>query len=265
VHTAEGIRKASDLKAFFDRSTNSSAHAVADDDTLLDALVPYDRAAWTLRNGNEESDNLELCGWASWTRAEWLDNHMGMVNNAALWVRRRCQARGIPIVKLSAADVHARKPGVIGHVDYTNGTGDGTHWDPGPGFPWDVVIAKAKGSSAPEENDMNIEDLRNWKPADGTWKVGGDGTFEHWVAYVSQMVDDIPAVKASADAAKAEAAAVRKELAAVSAKVATLGEQIEFAVGESVTRYFQNNPPTVSVDPSAIAAAVVAEFKKEGN
>lgn len=157
VHTAEGIRTASDLKAFFEHSTNSSAHAVADDSTLLDNLVPYDRAAWTLRNGNSRSDNLELCGFAAWSRDEWITNHQGMLNNAAAWVRARCLARGIPIVHIGPADVKAGRAGVIGHVDYTNGTGDGTHWDPGPGFPWDIVIARAAGTAATpatQEDDM---------------------------------------------------------------------------------------------------------------
>jgi hypothetical protein len=147
VHTAEGILKATDLRAFFDRSTNSSAHACADDGVLLDNLVSYDRAAWTLRSGNEESDNLELCGFAAWSRETWLQ-HDGMLTNAATWLRRRSQATGIPLVKLSAADVAANRRGVIGHIDYTNGKHDGTHWDPGPGFPWDIVIARARGESA---------------------------------------------------------------------------------------------------------------------
>lgn len=149
VHTAEGIRKAADLRAFFERSTNSSAHAVADDFTLLDNLVSYSQAAWTLRNGNRRSDNLELCGFASWSRDEWLNNHKGMLNNAAAWIKARCTARGIPIRKLDAAGVRRGDAGVIGHVDYTNGTGDGTHWDPGPGFPWDYVIARASSTPAP--------------------------------------------------------------------------------------------------------------------
>lgn len=166
VHTAEGIRKASDLKAFFEHSTNSSAHAVADDSTLLDNLVPYDRAAWTLRNGNSRSDNLELCGFAAWSRDEWIGNHQGMLNNTAAWVRSRCLARGVPIVKLSAADVKAGRAGVIGHVDYTNGTGDGTHWDPGPGFPWDIVIARAGtgvSASSGEEDDMTPDQVNTLK------------------------------------------------------------------------------------------------------
>jgi N-acetylmuramoyl-L-alanine amidase-like protein len=150
IHTAEGIRKASDLKAYFERSKDSSSHAVADDSTLLDNLVPYDRAAWTLRNGNPRSDNLELCGFASWSRAEWL-THQGMLNAAARWIKSRCQARGIPIRKIGGAAVSRGESGVIGHTDYTQGTDDGSHWDPGPGFPWDVVMARASGGApAPE-------------------------------------------------------------------------------------------------------------------
>jgi hypothetical protein len=35
-------------------------------------------------------------------------------------------------------------------------TGDGTHWDPGPGYPWDVVLAKANAyrNATSEEDDM---------------------------------------------------------------------------------------------------------------
>lgn len=168
IHTAEGATRASDLAAYFDRSTDSSCHAIADDTTLLDNLVPYDRAAWTILNGNSRSDNLELCGFASWPRTEWL-NHDGMLTNAAHWIRSRCQARGIPIRKLDPAAVGRGESGVIGHWDYTRGTGDGTHWDPGPNFPWDVVIARAQG-----DNDMQLSDkIRLWD--------GREITYEGWL------------------------------------------------------------------------------------
>lgn len=156
VHTAEGATSAANLKAYFDRaSTQASSHAIADDNVLWEALVPYDRASWTLRNGNSRSDNLEITGFARWSRAEWL-NHMGMLRNTAQWIRNRCLARGIPMVKLSPADVRAGKAGVIGHVDYTNGTGDGTHWDPGPNFPWDLVMQMANNNV--QEDDMQLSD-----------------------------------------------------------------------------------------------------------
>jgi hypothetical protein len=132
--------------------------------TLLDNLVPYDRAAWTLRNGNSRSDNLELCGFAAWSRSEWLNNHQGMLNNAAAWIRSRCQARGIPIRKLDPAAVSRGEAGVIGHVDYSNGTHDGDHWDPGPGFPWDVVISRAAGGGSPSTPPIPKEALMGSDP-----------------------------------------------------------------------------------------------------
>lgn len=164
LHTAEGARTNASLYAYFDRTQAASCHAGIDENGVSDGWVPYDRAAWTLRNGNPYSDNAEICGFASWSREEWL-KHPGMLAGAAAWVRARCLARGIPIVKLSPAEVRAGKAGVCGHVDYTQATGDGTHWDPGPGFPWDLVISAAKGSggggSSPgadqEEDDMAVQ------------------------------------------------------------------------------------------------------------
>jgi N-acetyl-anhydromuramyl-L-alanine amidase AmpD len=167
VHTAEGpVGKgaAQNLLAFFKRSTSSSCHAIADDDVLLDNLVPYARSAWTLRNGNSRSDNIELCGLAGWSRAEWLQ-HPGLIKNCAKWVASRCKARGIPLTHIGAAGVRSRSEGVIGHVDYTNGTGDGTHWDPGPGFPWDIMLSQANAilhpSSTPQEDDdVSVADVK---------------------------------------------------------------------------------------------------------
>jgi hypothetical protein len=143
IHTAQGARKAEDLRAYFERpEINASSHAIVDDNVLLDNLVPYDRAAWTLRDGNAISDNLEICAFAEWSREEWL-RHPRMLALTAQWIRQRCLARGIPIAKIGPAGVRLRVAGVIGHIDYTEGTNDGTHWDPGPNFPWDVVLSQA--------------------------------------------------------------------------------------------------------------------------
>lgn len=147
VHTTEGIRKCPDLLAFFEReyaanpNTAGSSHAGACD-TCQTEFLDYAFAAWTVRSGNPVSDNLELCGLASWTRADWL-THMTMLDFCAQWLAKRSAARGIPLVKLTPAEVKAGKSGVIGHVDWTQGMSDGMHWDPGPAFPWDLVLTLA--------------------------------------------------------------------------------------------------------------------------
>jgi hypothetical protein len=168
IHTAEGATdefparpdldagSARDLLKFFQGKTDRSCHAVCDDDVVLDGLVPYDRAAWTLRDGNRYSDNLEMCGLASWTRAEWLQ-HIPMVDIAARWAAGRCKARGIQPVRLSTAQVAGRKArGVIDHNTYTQATHDGTHWDVGPDFPWDHFMSSVQahylGTTTPEDD-----------------------------------------------------------------------------------------------------------------
>jgi hypothetical protein len=150
IHTAEGptddfpsqpdldAGSAKDLLAFGLRAGDRSWHACCDDDVLLDNLVSYDRAAWTLRNGNNRSDNLEMCGLASWSRAEWL-THQGMLRNAARWVASRLKARGMPVRRVTVAECAARSVrGYMDHWTYTRATDDGTHTDVGQYFPWDV-------------------------------------------------------------------------------------------------------------------------------
>lgn len=185
VHTGEGARTAANMAAFFSRpDAQGSAHAIIDHTTTLLA-VPYDRAAWTLRDGNPISDNVELCAFAEMTRAQWLsegsvtwrhselkrdvtvDRPRDMLRRLSAWLAQRCIARGIPIRKLTPAQVAAGEAGVIGHVDWTQGMRDGTHWDPGPGFPWDVVLADsrtlAQGGttvSAPTTLDIWTHDIQ---------------------------------------------------------------------------------------------------------
>ncbi|MCO1575039.1 N-acetylmuramoyl-L-alanine amidase [Crossiella sp. SN42] len=144
IHTAEGARTVESLGRFFQGKTQASSH-VGIDDHRVEQYVNYDRAAWTLRSGNPISDNAELCGFAAWDRAEWL-RHPRMLELAAAWIAGRCRARGIPLRKLTPAQVAAGEPGVIGHHDWTVGKKEGSHWDPGPQFPWDLVMAKASGS-----------------------------------------------------------------------------------------------------------------------
>lgn len=139
IHTTEGIMDANDLGYYWQRITNGSSHAGCDS-TKTKTYVDTAYASWTLLNGNSRSVNMEICGWAKWTREEWLGPHRGRLVQAANWARQMCDKFGIPKRYIGAAGVAKGEAGIIGHVDYTNGAKDGNHWDPGPGFPWDVFI-----------------------------------------------------------------------------------------------------------------------------
>jgi len=235
LHTAEGASDTASLYAYFDRTQAASCHAGIDEHGVADGWVPYDRAAWTLRNANAYSDNAEICGWAKWTRADWLA-HPGMLAGAAAWVRSRCTARGIPMVKLSPAEVKAGRAGVCGHVDYTQATGDGTHWDPGPNFPWDIVIAAARGGggTSGEEDDMPTaeevakavwnEALRNY--AQPGWFSARDGvSFAHQEAFRNREISaKLDTLLAKAGGASADEVAAKLLPALTTAMVAAVSE-----------------------------------------
>jgi hypothetical protein len=173
LHTAEGSRTVESLYNFFNGGVASSSHAGADGRKLTGPWVPDDRAAWTLRNGNPRSFNLEMCGFARWSRTQWLStgtvdgcvNPRQMIRHAAQWVVQKKQAAkriygvDIPMRKLSPSEVGARKAGVFGHHDYSIGTGDGDHWDPGPNFPWDVLFSDISAimGGGGDDDDMNGE------------------------------------------------------------------------------------------------------------
>lgn len=149
VHTAEGARTAESLGAYFYRPDIQASSHVGIDASKILQYVPYDRAAWTVRSGNPISDNAELCGFAAWTRDEWLNNHRNMLDLTAQWITARAQARRIPLTKLTPVQVAQNAWGIIGHADWTYGMHDGTHTDPGVTFPWDYVMSKVGGTPPP--------------------------------------------------------------------------------------------------------------------
>lgn len=171
LHTAEGARNKESLYSYFNQAhVNASSHVGIDANGVAD-WISRDRASWTLRNGNGYSVNAELCAFARWTRAQWLStspvdgcaNPRQIVRNAAAWARRECLALGIPVRILTVAQMRAGEAGIIDHDTYTDATGDGSHWDVGEGFPWDVFLAdiKALGADAGGDDDLK-SDERSW-------------------------------------------------------------------------------------------------------
>jgi len=153
LHSAEGARTIGSLFGFFDRGQHASSHAGADGYELSGDWVPDERAAWTLLNGNPRSLNLELCGFAHWTRGQWLSedwvdgvwNPRQMIRHAAAWLRNKCDKHNIPKRLLTADEVGRGMRGIIDHARYTYGTGDGNHTDVGKNFPWDVLMNDVNG------------------------------------------------------------------------------------------------------------------------
>lgn len=160
IHTAEGALTAAALGNYFANPNSQVSSHVGIDDAATIQYVDYAYECWAMLSANPIADQAELCGFAAWTRDVWLTQHRGMLDQAAAWIRSRCLARGVPIVKLTPAQVGAGQAGACGHWDWTLGTGEGTHTDPGSAFPWDYVMNLAANPPAPpnpsddEESDM---------------------------------------------------------------------------------------------------------------
>ena len=149
IHTSEGARDVDSLAAFLNRPGVQASYHGAVDDERFEQYVDYRNAAWALRGGNQESDNLCLCAFARWSRGEWL-RHSRMLELTAAWIAVRCVNRRLPVARLADREVgaairnDAHRGGWCDHDGYTKGTGDGTHWDVGENFPFDLVARRAQ-------------------------------------------------------------------------------------------------------------------------
>jgi hypothetical protein len=214
VHTAEGALTVDSLGHYFaSKASGVSSHVGIDDHEIVQ-YVPYSGQAWTARSANPIADQAELCAFAAWTRAQWL-THGGMLENTAIWIADRCLARGIPAVKITPADVGAHKPGVIGHIDITNGLHDGTHTDPGPQFPWDVVMARVNAILHPPLEDPlpTPDDLFNAKI------TASDGKSYAFRDFIVQTNDKAYQAAKQAAALEAQVASLTAAVAAIKSKL----------------------------------------------
>src|SRR5262252_4824003 len=86
MHTAEGARTYQSLGSYFQGNVSASSH-VGIDDTLgtIGEYVSRGNKAWTQANANPYCVSVELCGFASWSEAEWKNNHHNMLQNCAWW------------------------------------------------------------------------------------------------------------------------------------------------------------------------------------
>jgi hypothetical protein len=175
LHTAEGALTIESLGSFFSASSAGVSSHVGIDDTpgTVGEYVRRDFKAWTQGNANPYSDAAELCAFAAWSPADWAA-HPVMLDNCAQWIAEEAATFGIPLVRLSAAQAQdGRSAGVCQHVDL--GAAGGGHWDCGPSFPMDQVLAAAQGGtikpSSKERRSMVLTD----EVTSGMWVLNEDG------------------------------------------------------------------------------------------
>lgn len=119
-----------------------------------------------------------------------------------------------------------------------------------------------------EEDDMTPEQDRILGELHEALISGHDWATQHSKSQVYKVLADVVTRAVSAaDAAKATAA---EAVGKVDALTVNMHATVSTSVAAAVEKYFVDNPPVVHAslspeDRAAIASAVVAEFKKEGN
>lgn len=111
-----------------------------------------DYAPWSAGyTGNLYGLHGSAIGRAARTRAQWLQFPQ-QIEAMARWAADINRRYNIPLVKLTVAQVRAKKRGFCGHLEISKAFGEVNHTDPGAGFPWDVVLTRAKEINATREN-----------------------------------------------------------------------------------------------------------------
>jgi N-acetyl-anhydromuramyl-L-alanine amidase AmpD len=160
IHTMEYPERASAAEWCTDFFTDprspkgpvvASCHYAVDNDSVTQCVHEKD-VAWHTpgsiggRNVNDFSIGIEHAGYASQTAAEWADAYsLSMLERSAELVGDICRRRDIPVRRLTIDELKAGNiRGITGHVDCTKATGTGSHWDPGPNFPWTWYIERVR-------------------------------------------------------------------------------------------------------------------------
>lgn len=172
IHTAEGSRTIESLGSFFaNPAAGVSSHTGADDKAnTVGEFVRRDYKSWTAAEFNPVATQIELCGFAAWSPAEWA-NHQNMVANCAQWVAEEAAAFGIPIVALTAAEAQGGGRGVCQHRDL--GSRGGNHSDCGDGFPYQDMLQMARGGAGTTTG--GAVEIVNTPSGRGYWVCGSDG------------------------------------------------------------------------------------------
>lgn len=146
LHSTEG-GTARSVAQFFASTAQASTQLVVDDAGCY-RCVPDLVKPWGAPGVNTSGLHTEHCGYAKWTRAEWLI-HLSMLRISAQHTARWCWQYGIPRRYVGGLALRLGRKGITTHADASKAFGTvGGHTDPGPGFPRDLYLDMVKDEYA---------------------------------------------------------------------------------------------------------------------
>jgi N-acetyl-anhydromuramyl-L-alanine amidase AmpD len=144
----EADRQSRNTAAWFadPRAGGSTHYAV--DPVLITQCVLEEDTCFGAGGVNDRGIHVELCGSADQTPAEWADEaSTAELQLAARLFAELCFRYDIPPQRLTLDELKAEQPGITCHADACAVYG-GTHYDPGPHFPWDLFLDAVRAELA---------------------------------------------------------------------------------------------------------------------
>jgi N-acetylmuramoyl-L-alanine amidase len=127
-----------------------AAHAADDAEGNSARMVADDRLAYHATYWNRGTVAIEQVAYATLSRDEWLKQRRPQLDTTAAWIAHWARLYRIPIRRCKVAGLRYNRRkrviagtiverGVCSHAELDPRNRD----DPGPGYPWDYVLAKA--------------------------------------------------------------------------------------------------------------------------
>lgn len=142
IHTMESPEKPTTAEAvakWFAGKTapQASTHYNFDSNSVVRSVYDHD-VAWCAPGVNHNGLHFEHAGRASQNWRGWADPFSTkMLLLSAELAAQKCKRYGIPVRRLTPAQLRAGQRGICGHVDATRAwPNKGSHTDPGKDFPW---------------------------------------------------------------------------------------------------------------------------------
>jgi hypothetical protein len=188
---------------FASGKVKASATLCIDNDSIVRSVDDGD-VAWAAPGANSDGLQLELAGYANQGKEGWLDVYSrAVIENAAKATAQYCVKYGLPVKHLTPAQINAGEKGIVSHADVNATYHKSTHTDPGPTFPWDLLLerlpyyqnnrtwpkkAGPSNASVPAKagaamsGGLTVENVKSMQrackvTADGVWGAGTDGAF----------------------------------------------------------------------------------------
>lgn len=119
----------------------ASAHTCWDSNSAVRCVLDKD-VAYAAPGANNDGLQYELAGYGRQTRDEWLDEYgKSMLALVCEGMAQDCIKYGIPPRHLTNEQLADKtQKGIIGHYQASKVFKLSDHTDPGPGFPWDLLI-----------------------------------------------------------------------------------------------------------------------------